>query len=160
MKRKGKYTNEQLLEMIRAFERRHGHTPSHADCRAKNGLPSSTTFAKIWGNYNNAIRAAGFEPNPDTVERQYSAEELQLKLRQLGKEIGYVPIITDLRKAKGYPDRGNYERRYGNLKHALDAAGIKYSAARLLTRTVLIRLAQYALSFSKKLREPWDARNS
>ena len=59
------YTKEKLIQKIREFTGRHGRPPTKNEfVRIRNSFyPNHTTFRDYFGTWNNAIKAAGYEPN-------------------------------------------------------------------------------------------------
>lgn len=68
------YTDEELLDQIRDFVKRHGRIPVSYPCEVPT---TSATFFKRFGSWNNAVRLAGFKPNESSsIPRFYSDEDL------------------------------------------------------------------------------------
>lgn len=53
----------ELLFFIRKFNSEYGRIPGAEDFKENTEYPSPTTYEKEYGSWNNAIKAAGFEPN-------------------------------------------------------------------------------------------------
>lgn len=56
--------------------------------------------------------------------KQHTDKELLEYLTQFHKEIGRVPITTDFRDSKKYPDVYMYQSHFGSWNHALELAGL------------------------------------
>lgn len=59
------YTKEKLIQKIKAFVEKHGRIPAKNEfVKIRNSFyPNHTTFRDYFGTWNNAIKAAGYEPN-------------------------------------------------------------------------------------------------
>src|SRR3989344_617898 len=69
MKANTKYSKENLVEKIRDFYEKHGRIP------LKKELGDNRTFRRLFGTWNNAIKAAGFEPNPELFAKREIARD-------------------------------------------------------------------------------------
>lgn len=56
-------TREQLILTIKQFYKKNGRIPFYTEFRAKVGYPNPDTYKAVFGSWNKAIKAAGFEPN-------------------------------------------------------------------------------------------------
>jgi len=59
------YTKEKLIQMIKVFVEKHGRVPTKNEfVKIRNSsYPNHTTYRDYFGTWNNAIKAAGYEPN-------------------------------------------------------------------------------------------------
>ena len=57
------YTKECLLNLIKEFYRNHNRIPQYRDFNKNTLLPGGATYQRHFGSWNNAIKAAGFEPD-------------------------------------------------------------------------------------------------
>lgn len=64
-----KYSKRDLVNRIREFYKHHGRIP------LKKEMGNSRTFRRLYGTWNNAIRAAGFEPNPEFFAKKFKADD-------------------------------------------------------------------------------------
>ena len=73
------YTKEKLIQMIKTFVEKHGRSPTKNEfVKIRNSFyPNHTTFRDYFGTWNNAIRAAGYEPNEQwfATARDLSAKD-------------------------------------------------------------------------------------
>src|SRR6478736_5749675 len=92
-----RYTDDQILEELRASAARLGRSPTMREFAAD---PMATvhpqTVIEHFGTWNAAKRAAGLTPR-----RFISREELLAQLRDLGEEIGRTPTVRDLEARRG-----------------------------------------------------------
>src|SRR5205085_9601390 len=92
-----RYSNEQILEELRACAERLGRSPTMREFAAD---PETTvhpqTVIEHFGSCNNAKREAGLVPR-----RFATREELVGLLRELGEELGRVPTAKDLDARRG-----------------------------------------------------------
>jgi|GEM_PF-5716810 len=89
-----KYTDQQLLEQLRALSKKlGGKTPSVKDIKhyRSHGIACVPTFINHFGNYNNALKSAGFEPN----FHRYTKEQIKSALLDCSKGLGKIPKYAD-----------------------------------------------------------------
>jgi hypothetical protein len=115
-----RYTNEDILEELRAAARRLGRSPT---MREFAGDPEARlhpqTVIEHFGTWNAAKRAAGLYPR-----RFLTREELLAQLRELGEELGRPPTARDLAaRRRSLPSASLYAHTFGSLTNALREAG-------------------------------------
>jgi len=115
-----RYSDEQILEALRASARRLGRSPTMKEFAAD---PEATmhpqTVIDHFGTWNAAKRAAGLLPR-----RFATREELMAELRRLGEELGRTPTTRDLDERRGtMPSKSLYWHTFGSLAAALREAG-------------------------------------
>jgi hypothetical protein len=120
---KRKYTRESLLFYIRKLAFELGRTPTSIDMDKARGYPDSTTYHTALGSWKKAVAMSGVPPA--RKKKLYSREELLEKLRRFVKETGIWPTTRSVDKDKKMPGYNTYRARFGNLKNALKAAGLK-----------------------------------
>jgi hypothetical protein len=115
-----RYTDEQILEALRASARRLGRSPTMKEFAADPGAGMHPqTVIEHFGTWNAAKRAAGLMPR-----RFATREELADQLRRLGAELGRVPTARDLDERRGtMPSKSLYWHTFGSLSTALREAG-------------------------------------
>src|SRR6267378_3586994 len=115
-----RYTDEQILEALRASATRLGRSPTMKEFGAdpKAGMHPQTVI-EHFGTWNAAKRAAGLMPR-----RFATREELVDQLRRLGDELGRTPTARDLDERRGtMPSKSLYWHTFGSLSTALREAG-------------------------------------
>ena len=115
-----RYTDEQILEALRASAERLGRSPTMKEFAADPaaGMHPQTVI-EHFGTWNAAKRAAGLLPR-----RFATREELAGQLRRLGEELGRVPTARDLDERRGtMPSKSLYWHTFGSLSTALREAG-------------------------------------
>src|SRR6266436_6345846 len=115
-----RYSNDQILEELRASAERLGRSPTMREFAAD---PETTvhpqTVIEHFGSWNAAKREAGLVPR-----RFATREELLRLLRRLGEELGRPPTARDLDERKGsLPSKSLYWHTFGSLSSALAEAG-------------------------------------
>src|ERR687888_105152 len=115
-----RYTDEQILEELRASAERLKRSPTMREFAAD---PETTvhpqTVIEHFGSWNAAKREAGLVPR-----RFATREELVGLLRELGDELGRVPTAKDLDDRRGsMPSKSLYWHTFGSLSQALREAG-------------------------------------
>jgi len=115
-----RYSNEQILEELRAHARRLGRSPTMKEFAADpETRVHPQTVIEHFGTWNAAKRAAGLVPR-----RFATREELLEVLRALGAELGRVPTARDLDERRGrMPSKSLYWHTFGSLSEALREAG-------------------------------------
>src|ERR1700712_1056279 len=115
-----RYSDEQILEALRASAGRLGRSPTMKDFGAdpEAGMHPQTVI-EHFGTWNAAKRAAGLMPR-----RFATREELVDQLRRLGEELGRIPTARDLDDRRGtMPSKSLYWHTFGSLSTALREAG-------------------------------------
>jgi hypothetical protein len=115
-----RYTDEQILDQLRASAERLGRSPTMrefaSDAEAE---VHPQTVIEHFGTWNAAKRAAGLTPR-----RFISREELLEQLRQLGEELGRTPTARDLDSNRGrVASKSLIWHTFGSLSAALKEAG-------------------------------------
>ena len=115
-----RYTDEQILQELRASAVRLGRSPTMrefaADVEAK---VHPQTVIEHFGTWNGAKRAAGLTPR-----RFISREELLEQLRLLGAELGRTPTARDVDDHRGrIASKSLIWHTFGSLTVALKEAG-------------------------------------
>jgi hypothetical protein len=114
------YSDEEMLEQLRASAGRLGRSPTMREFAAdrKSSIHPQTVIARF-GSWNRAKRLAGLAPR-----RFATREELLEQLRSLGEELGRVPTARDLDEHRGkMPSKSLYWHTFGSLATALREAG-------------------------------------
>jgi len=115
-----RYTDEQILDELRASADRLGRSPTMREFAAD---PDATvhpqTVIEHFGTWNEAKRAAGLR-----LRRFISREELLQQLRELGAELGRTPTSRDLEGARRrMASKSLIWHTFGSLTAALNEAG-------------------------------------
>jgi Homing endonuclease associated repeat len=114
------YSDEEMLEQLRASAQRLGKSPTMREfaADAESTIHPQTVIARF-GSWNRAKRMAGLAPR-----RFATREELLDQLRSLGEEIGRMPTARDLDDHRGrIPSKSLYWHTFGSLATALREAG-------------------------------------
>jgi hypothetical protein len=115
-----RYSDEQILDELRACAERVGRSPTMREFAAD---PATSvhpqTVIEHFGSWNRAKRLAGLVPR-----RFATRDELLGVLRELGEELGRVPSARDIDERKGsMPSKSLYWHTFGSLTNALREAG-------------------------------------
>jgi hypothetical protein len=115
-----RYSDEQIVEEIRACAERLGRSPTMREFAADTETSvHPQTVIEHFGSWNAAKRAAGLVPR-----RFATREELLGLLRELGDELGRPPTARDIDEHKGrLPSKSLYWHTFGSLTNALREAG-------------------------------------
>jgi hypothetical protein len=118
-----RYSDEQLLSILRTLAAALGRSPSVSDMHARRDLPAPRTYTYRFGSWNAALAAAGLEPHPHTPA--YTSDQLLEALRALAAELGRPPRTTELRGRPDLPSPSTYRLHFGSWSAALRAAGLE-----------------------------------
>jgi hypothetical protein len=115
-----RYSNEQIVEQLRACAERLGRSPTMREFEQD---PETTvhpqTVIQHFGSWNLAKREAGLVPR-----RFAKPADLIKLLRELGEELGRPPTAKDLDEHRSsMPSKSLYWHMFGSLKNALRQAG-------------------------------------
>jgi hypothetical protein len=115
-----RYTDEQILDELRACAERIGRSPTMREFASDPGTTvHPQTVIEHFGSWNAAKRSAGLVPR-----RFATREELLRLLRELGGELGRPPTARDIDDRKGsMPSKSLYWHTFGSLTSALREAG-------------------------------------
>ena len=115
-----RYTDEQILDELRASAARLGRSPTMREFAADPGASvHPQTVIEHFGTWNAAKRAAGLTPR-----RFISREELLEQLRSLAEELGRLPTARDLEeRRRSVASKSLIWHTFGSLTAALREAG-------------------------------------
>src|SRR5437763_3037797 len=115
-----RYSDEQILDELRACAERLGRSPTMKEFAADPGTTvHPQTVIEHFGTWNRAKREAGLVPR-----RFATREELLQLLRELGEELGRPPTAKDIDAHRGaMPSKSLYWHTFGSLSTALREAG-------------------------------------
>jgi hypothetical protein len=115
-----RYSNEDILEQLRASAERLGRSPTMREFEqdAETTVHPQTVI-QHFGSWNDAKRKAGLVPR-----RFAEPADLVRLLRELGDELGRPPTAKDLDEHRAsMPSKSLYWHMFGSLKNALREAG-------------------------------------
>lgn len=115
------YSDEELLDHICEFADNLGRTPKYKEMQ-KAGPPSVDTMQRRFGSWNEAVEAAGLEPNHSSSTGPIiSDEELLNDIQRVADELGRTPSTNDMREHGDYsPD--TCVKRFDSWNGAVKAA--------------------------------------
>jgi hypothetical protein len=115
-----RYTDEQILDELRASAERLGRSPTMKEFAADPvARVHPQTVIEHFGSWNAAKRAAGLMPR-----RFATRAELLEQLRRLGEELGRTPTAQDIKDRRGsMPSTSLLWHTFGSLSTALREAG-------------------------------------
>ena len=121
-----RFSDEQLLDELRASATRLGRSPTMKEFAADPGARvHPQTVIEHFGTWNAAKRAAGLLPR-----RFVTREELLGALRALGDELGRTPTVVEIKRRRGsMPSASLYWHTFGSLAAALREAGFDVTLA-------------------------------
>lgn len=109
---------EELLDALRDLAATLGAPPTRAEMNEE-GRYSARPYYTEFGSWNDALRAAGFDPH----HKAYTGAELRDDLQRVADDLGHPPRLAD------YETHGAYHwvtlhRAFGSWPEALCAAGL------------------------------------
>jgi len=115
-----RYSDEEILEQLRASAERLGRSPTMREFEDDPGATvHPQTVIQHFGSWNEAKRKAGLVPR-----RFARPADLIRLLRELGDELGRPPTAKDLDEHREtMPSKSLYWHMFGSLKNALREAG-------------------------------------
>lgn len=140
-----RYTDEQLISYLQIAKIRLGRVPTLTDVNDFDEFPTSGTFARRFGSWNNALKQAGFIPN---VKQNYTKSELIELLKEKAKELGRTPKEREMKSKPGYPTSYTYSKHFGSWNNALKIAKLDIVQESEYTKQQLI---ENLINYSKEL---------
>lgn len=122
-KRREMYTNEELLNFLRKFDKENGRSPTKPDFEYISGCPSSMTCHNRFGSWNKALEKAGLNTIKGSIQR-YADEELLRNLILFDKENGRPPTEEDFSNNPEYPNFSTYVKHFGSWEKAKKLVGL------------------------------------
>jgi HNH endonuclease len=115
-----RYSNEEILEQLRASAERLGRSPTMREFEQDTATTvHPQTVIQHFGSWNDAKRQAGLVPR-----RFAEPADLIRLLRELGEKLGRPPTAKDLDEHRAsMPSKSLYWHMFGSLKNALREAG-------------------------------------
>ena len=115
-----RYSDEEILEQLRASAERLGRSPTMREFEGDAGTSvHPQTVIQHFGSWNEAKRKAGLVPR-----RFAKPADLIRLLRELGEKLGRPPTAKDLDDHRdSMPSKSLYWHMFGSLKNALREAG-------------------------------------
>ena len=118
---KPKYTEEELLELLKAWAKKHNKSPSARDINKDESMPDVTTYKRRFGSFNKVKQLAGLE----IIDFSYTDEELLKLLKEWSKANKKSPSINDINKDESMPNVSTYIRHFGSFNRVKELAGLE-----------------------------------
>ncbi|ELZ96560.1 homing endonuclease associated repeat-containing protein [Haloferax sulfurifontis] len=112
-----KYTDEDLIRALQNLAETLGSKPTAAENQAHPATPSTQTYTRRFGSWNEALEAAGFRAGPLTED------DLTEMIRDLADDLDRVPTVGDVNDAEDLPHVWTFQDRFGTWNEAVRAAG-------------------------------------
>lgn len=109
------YTKECLAEKIKQRAHELGRPPKNTEMTN----PSGRTYIRAFGTWNEALRAAGYQP--DYPRDGFDHKKLIEQLKEEAGRLGRTPLASEMANPCG----NLYMREFGTWDKALEAAGLK-----------------------------------
>ncbi len=114
-------SEDTLLSELKRLSEELGHIPRKEEMQDQ-GKWSGSVYQKRFGSWNEALTAAGFEPN---TRWRIPREGLLTELRELAEELGHPPTTGEMIKHGEFTTQP-YRRVFGSWRTALQAADPDY----------------------------------
>lgn len=112
------YTDEELLNELRRFEKEYGRIPTEKDFVNNPEYPGFMTYIVRFGSWNNVLEKVFDIKRKKYGSEKYTDEDLLNELRLFEKENGRPPTEKD------FTNNVTYQRRFGSWPDALSRAGL------------------------------------
>lgn len=131
---RARYTEEDLIKKLIELSKELGRTPRQLDVSLSEKTPSISIFYNVFGTFNKALAAAGFEPNIGSKPKEapkpkrgskFDKENLLSLLKMKATELGHTPTWADVTLDKRLPSPSTYAVKFGSYNKAVEAAGLK-----------------------------------
>lgn len=119
-----KYSDPELLDILRRKAKSLKHTPTSNDVKADQFMPSYTTYILRFGSFQRAIKRAGLK-HTSRPYVQHSKEELLGMLREKAKTPGHTPKPGEINFDPAMPSSRTFRHHFGTFKNAINEAGIE-----------------------------------
>ncbi|MGH3132608.1 MAG: homing endonuclease associated repeat-containing protein [Gaiellaceae bacterium] len=154
-----RYTDEEILEELRAAAARLGRSPTMREfAQDEEARVHPQTVIEHFGTWNAAKRAAGLYPR-----RFLTRDELLEQLRGLGEELGRTPTARDLAaRGRSLPSTSLYAHTFGSLANALREAGFEVLQGEERLERAIVQGAELARTLGRlpKMADWADARRA
>ncbi len=110
-------TDEQLLDVLRGLAREGGSDVLLARDMMKRGGPNVLTYARRFGSWANAVKAAGLSHGPGA--RRFTNEQCFENLRAVWRFHGRAPVAREMREPPSTIGPEVYMQRFGRWSQAL-----------------------------------------
>lgn len=128
----GKYKEEFLISEIHRFVKEFNRIPTSRDFENLPGYPTRKTFTNHFGNFNNAIKLAGFEPtklSQKEFEDKYKNKEyLSSIIFDYIHKYNKIPTLRELIKEHNHSLKWLYKQVYGSWNNALKELNLPLNA--------------------------------
>ncbi len=117
-----KYSKDELINEIKRFVNEFKRIPISKDFEKLNGYPSRKTFFNIFGNFNDAIRCAGFKPigiNHKDNKIKYNKEYLSDKIFEFIEVYNKIPTIKEMNLFVDFDVKQYYTKIFGSWSKTL-----------------------------------------
>jgi hypothetical protein len=124
--RRNAWDRAEMIGALQAWRDQHGRSPLEREwVLATREHPCSLTIARHFGEWNQALAAAGLAPVPERRPRSWTEAQIIAALREFARKNGRPPQSMEwARCASGRPCAASVRARYGHFADALHAAGL------------------------------------
>lgn len=113
-------SRQDLLDELKRLADELDRTPTFEDMNT-HGKYSALTYRNRFDSWNNAIKAAGMEPN---TPRQYTDDDLLEHLQEFADELDRTPTSKEMNEHGPHTSK-TYKDRFGTWNNALEQAGLE-----------------------------------
>jgi len=127
-----KYKKDFLIDEIKRFVNEFNRVPNMKDFENLEGYPARKTFTNHFGNYNDAIRLAGFEPvgkNLKEFDEKYRNKDYLTRIIQdYISKYDKTPTLREINKEVDFNLKNLYRDVFGSWNKALTYLGLKLNS--------------------------------
>jgi hypothetical protein len=155
------WSREEIVAALREFAQRHGKTPmpgdwTRASLPGECAHPSWQAVVNHFGSWDEALRAAGFEPPPRPPRRSWSATEIIASIRAFAEPEGEPPKATDWKhlpvSGPSRPNARAVEECFGSWSKGIEAAGFSPRQRRWSRDEIIAALREFARCYGESPR--------
>jgi hypothetical protein len=140
------WTRQDVIQALRDSAARLGRSPTVADTRTQQALPSEPSVRRLFATWNAALRAARL-PVTRVSPRRWEAQSIIQALRALADTLGRAPTYAELERSDRarYPSPQTVAKHFGSWQAGLSAAGLAPAgrAARWDRQAVIAALRRF-----------------
>jgi len=125
---RGDYTEEDCIESIKEAHKELGHSPSIREYDDMGYSPSRKVIKKLFGDWNTAIKSAGFNPNTSRQNNskiKYTKDDCIIALKKAKKKLNKSPTLEEYQKLDIKPSYCVFRERFGSFNNAKKEIGMK-----------------------------------
>lgn len=122
---------DQLLDKIKSYVDKYGHTPGQNDFRKEYTGGALEAVYRTFGSWSNAVKICGLEQKNPAFNRTHSRETLIFIMQEFYDKWQRKPSYADFKDRNGLPSHTNLYKYFGSYPKAIQAAFNDYPKGEL-----------------------------